>query len=151
MKMDVEQLTLANLIKKTKDELVKTDFSKLSLEKIELVWKNLEQYLRNKDVNYFSMDHAMAFLRERYRFTETGRPASINQRQLRAIQLLADFQAHQRIFIRRKKKGINSRNLLKTYSLNLWILERAREFQAERLNRMPSIWKGFPDIYPTTK
>jgi integrase/recombinase XerD len=105
MKMDVEQLTLANLIKKTKDELVKTHFSKLSLEKIELVWKNLEQYLRNKDVNYFSMDHAMAFLRERYRFTETGRPASINQRQLRAIQLLADFQAHQRIFIRRKQKG----------------------------------------------
>jgi len=102
--MDVEQLTLANLINKTKDELVKTGFSKLTLEGIERVWNNLEQYLRNKRINYFSMDHAMTFLRERYHFTETERSASINQHRLRAIQLLADFQAHQRIFIRRKQK-----------------------------------------------
>ena len=102
--MDVEQLTLANLIKKTKDELVKTGFSKLTLEGIERVWNNLEQYLRNKRINYFSMDHAMTFLREKYHFTETERSASINQHRLRAIQLLADFQTHQRIFIRRKQK-----------------------------------------------
>lgn len=103
--MDVEQLTVANLIKKTKEELIKTRFSKLTLEGIERVWNNLEQYLRNKGINYFSMDHAMTFLRERYHFTETGRSASINQHRLRAIQLLADFQAHQRIFIRRKQKS----------------------------------------------
>lgn len=103
--MDVEQLTLANLIKKTKEELIKTRFSKLTLEGIERVWNNLEQYLRNKGINYFSMDHAMTFLRERYHFMEPGRSASINQHRLRAIQLLADFQAHQRIFIRRKQKS----------------------------------------------
>lgn len=102
--MDAEQLTLANLIKNTKYELVKTRFSKLTLEGIERIWNNLEQYLRNKGINYFSMDQAMAFLIERYHFTETASPASINQRRLRAIQLLADFQAHQRIFIRRKQK-----------------------------------------------
>ena len=102
--MDVEQLTLANLIKKTKDELVKTRFSKLTLEGIERVWNNLEQYSRNKGINYFSIDHAMIFLREKYHFTETERSASINQHRLRAIQLLADFQTHQRIFIRRKQK-----------------------------------------------
>jgi len=102
--MEFEQLTLADLIKRTKDELIKTRFSKLTLEGIERVWDNLEKYLRNKGIDHFSMDHAMAFLRERYHFPETRRPSSINQRRLRAIQLLADFQAHQRIFIRRKQK-----------------------------------------------
>jgi integrase/recombinase XerD len=104
MKMDVQKLTVVNLIKKTKAELVKTSFSKLTLKGIERVWNNLEQYLRNQGVNYFSMDHAIGFLNERYHFTETGRPALMNQRRLRAIQLLADFQTHQRIFIRRKQK-----------------------------------------------
>lgn len=103
--MDVEQLTLADLIEKTRAGLVKTRFTKLTLKGIERVWSNLEHYLHSKGVNYFSMDHAMTFLRERYHYSEAGSPASINQRQLRAVQLLADFQAHQRIFIRSKQKS----------------------------------------------
>ena len=102
--MEIEQITLAELIKRTKDELVKTRFSKSTLKGIERVWNNLEKYLCSNGINYLSMDHAIAFLKERYHFTEVSKLSSINHRRLRAIQLLADFQAHQRIFIRRKQK-----------------------------------------------
>jgi hypothetical protein len=100
MKMDVQKLTVVNLIKKTKAELVKTSFSKLTLKGIERVWNNLEQYLRNQGVNYFSMDHAIGFLNERYHFTETGRPALMNQRRLRAIQY---FQSSKDIYPKKTK------------------------------------------------
>jgi len=103
--METNQVTLAELIKLTRDELVKTRFSKLTLKGIERVWINLEKYSSGKGIHYFSMDTAMAFLRERYHFTETSRLSSTNQRRLRSIQLLADFKTHQRVFIRRRQKG----------------------------------------------
>jgi hypothetical protein len=76
----------------------------LTLKGIERVWINLEEYLHGKDINYFSLDLGIAFLKERYQFTETPSLSSTNQCRLRAIQLLADFQTHQRILIRRKQR-----------------------------------------------
>lgn len=102
--MEMKHLTAVELIKVTKDELVKTRFTNLTLKRIESVWINLEKYLHGKGIDYFSMDLAMAFLKERYHFTETSRLSSTNKSRLRAIQLLADFQTHQRILIRRKQK-----------------------------------------------
>lgn len=102
--MEKKQLNVAELIKITKDELIKTRFTNLTLKGIETVWINLEKYLHGKGINYFSIDLGMAFLKERYHFTETSRLSSTNQHRLRAIQLLADFQTHQRILIRRKRK-----------------------------------------------
>ena len=97
--MEANQVTLAELIELTKEELVKTRFSKLTLKGFERVWINLEKYSRCKGIHYFSIDIAMAFLRERYQYTETARLSSTNQRRLRAIQLLADFKTHQKVFI----------------------------------------------------
>ena len=102
--MEMKHLTAAELIKVTKNELVKTGFTNLTLKGIERVWINLEKYLRDKEINHFSLDIGMTFLTERYQFTETPSLSSANQVRLRAIQLLADFQTHQRILIRRKQK-----------------------------------------------
>lgn len=102
--MEMKHLTAAELIKVTKDELVKTGFTNLTLKGIERVWINLEKYLHDKDINHFSLDFGMTFLKERYQFTETPNLSSTNRLRLRAIQLLADFQAHQRILIRRKQR-----------------------------------------------
>ena len=102
--MEMKCLTAAELIKATKNELVKTGFTNLTLKGIERVWINLEEYLHGKDINYFSLDLGITFLKERYQFTETPSLSSANQCRLRAIQLLADFQTHQRILIRRKQR-----------------------------------------------
>lgn len=102
--MEMKYLTTAELIKATKNELVKTGFTNLTLKGIERVWNNLEEYLHGKGINYFSFDLGIAFLKERYQFTETPSLSSADQRRLRAIQLLADFQTHQRILIRRKQR-----------------------------------------------
>ncbi|RLD32191.1 MAG: integrase [Bacteroidetes bacterium] len=104
MKMKMKNLTAAELIKVTKDELVKTGFTNLTLKGIERVWVNLEKYLHDNDFNYFSLDLGMAFLKERYHITGASNLSPTNQLRLRAIQLLADFQFHQRIVIRRKQK-----------------------------------------------
>lgn len=102
--MEIKHLTVAELIKATRNELVKSGFTNLSLKGIERVWINLEEYIHCKGINFFSFDLGIAFLEERYQFTETTSLSSANQRRLRAIQLLADFQTHQRIHIRRKQK-----------------------------------------------
>ena len=102
--MEIKHLIATELIKATKDELVKTGFTNLTLKGIERVWTNLEKYLHNKSINYFSLDLGMAFLKERYQFTEVPSLSASNRLRLRAIKLLADFQTHQRILIRRKQK-----------------------------------------------
>jgi site-specific recombinase XerD len=102
--METKQLTVTELINVTKEELLKTRFSNLSLKGIERVWINLEKYLHGKSIDYFSMDLGMTFLRERYHFKETSRLSSTNEVRLRAMHLLSDFQTHQRILIRRKRK-----------------------------------------------
>jgi len=104
--MEIKHLTVAELIKATRNELVKTGFTNLTLKGIERVWVNLEESLHDKGINYFSLDLGIAFLKERYQFTGTPSSSlsSTNRCRLRAIQLLADFQPHQRILIRRKQK-----------------------------------------------
>jgi site-specific recombinase XerD len=104
MKMKTKHLTALELIKATKNELVKTGYTVLTLKGIQRVWINLEKYLYDKDIKYFSLDLGMTFLKERYQFADTPSLSSINQQRLRAIQLLADFQTHQKILIRRKQK-----------------------------------------------
>jgi len=102
--MEMNQLTATELIKATKEELLKARYTNLSLKGLERVWINLEKYLQSKGIDYFSMDVGLAFLKERYHFSEAQRLPSINGERLRAIQLLADIQMHQRISIRRKHK-----------------------------------------------
>lgn len=102
--METKQLTTAELFKLTKNELIKKGFTNLTLIRIERVWSYLEKYLQNRDINYFSLDHGIAFLKERYQIKDLSNLSSIKQRNLRAIQLLDDFQIHRTISIRKKTK-----------------------------------------------
>lgn len=102
--MNTKHLTAPELIKATKNELVKTGYTILTLKGIQRVWINLEKYLNDKGIKYFSLDLGMTFLKERYQLAETPSLSSANQQRLRAIQLLADFQTHQRILVRKKQK-----------------------------------------------
>jgi site-specific recombinase XerD len=102
--MGIKHLAATELIAATKDELLKTRYTNLSLKGIERVWINLEKYLQNKGLVYFSMDVGVAFLKERYHFTEAPGLSPASEDRLRAIHLLADFQTHQRILIRKKRK-----------------------------------------------
>ena len=102
--MESKQLTAAELIRLTKTELVKKGFTNLTLIRIERVWSYLENYLKSRGINYFSLAHGMAFLKERYQIKDPSNLSTVRQRHLRAVQLLADFQTHRTISIRKKSK-----------------------------------------------
>lgn len=101
--MDTNKLVVRELIDATRDELLKARYTELSMRGAESVWRNLEKYMQCKRVEYFSSDVGMGFLEERYQYSSNPKSEQ-NKDRLRAIQLLADFQAHERIFIRRKSE-----------------------------------------------
>ena len=102
--METKQLTVAELFRLTKNELLKKGFTNLTLISIERVWSYLGKYLKSKGINYFSLDHGIAFLKERYKIKDLSNLSSTNLRHLRAVKLLDDFQTHQTISIRKKTK-----------------------------------------------
>lgn len=100
--MNANPLTATELITKTKEELLRTGYTQLSLKIIDRVWINLEKYLYSKGIDYFSPEVGMTFLEERYHYSADPKSYS-NTDRLRAIQLLADFQAHEQIMIRKRR------------------------------------------------
>ncbi|MBM9536916.1 site-specific integrase [Desulfobulbus alkaliphilus] len=100
--MNANPLTATELITKTKEELLRTGYTQLTLKIIDRVWSNLEKYLYQKGIDNFSTEVGMTFLEERYHYSADPKSYS-NTDRLRAIQLLADFQAHERIMIRKRQ------------------------------------------------
>lgn len=98
-----KQLSASELIQATRNELRKARYTELSMRGAESVWRNLEEYMQCKRVDFFSSDVGMEFLEERYHYSSNPK-SELNKDRLRAIQLLTDFQAHERIFIRRKSE-----------------------------------------------
>lgn len=101
--METKRLTVSELIQATRNELIKTRYTELSMRGPERVWRNLEAYLLSKGLVYYSSDIGKEFLKERYDFSSPP-TSEINKDRLRAIQMLTDFQLHERIMIRRKSK-----------------------------------------------
>jgi integrase/recombinase XerD len=100
--MKAHLLTATELIKETREELIRTGYTQLSLKTIDRVWENLEKYLYSKGIDNFSPEIGTTFLEERYHYSADPKSHS-NADRLRAVQLLGDFQAHERIMIRRKR------------------------------------------------
>jgi site-specific DNA recombinase len=94
--MKANPLTATELIKATKEELLRTGYTSFML--IDRVWMNLEKYINSKGIHYFSPEVGLSFLEERYHFSADPKSHS-NTDRLRAIQLLEDFQAHERIMV----------------------------------------------------
>ena len=100
-------LTANELIDVTREALLGSRYTELSLKGIERTWSNLKEYLLEQGLNYFTRDIGAAFLAYRYGFSVTQTHPVLspaNQDRLRAIDILADFQAHERIFIRRRNE-----------------------------------------------
>ena len=103
--MGAEQCSITELVKATREEMLTTRFTPLSLVLPERVWASLEEYMHCKEIVQFSKGVGMEFLEERYHFSSD--PTShANQDRLRAIELLADFQRHERIMIRRMRRSV---------------------------------------------
>lgn len=96
-----DQWKVAELVEATRNEMRKARYTELSMKGAERVWRNLEEYLRNKSIVDFSRDIGMAFLEERYSYS-TDPESELNKDRLRAIHLLVDLQSHGRISIRRR-------------------------------------------------
>jgi integrase/recombinase XerD len=97
------QRTAADLIQATRDELRKTRYTELSMKSTERTWSNLLKYLQIEGISHFTSAIGMAFLETRYHYSSKP-DSSSNQDRLRAIQLLVDFQTHERVIIRRQTK-----------------------------------------------
>lgn len=115
--MDTESLLITELIPATREELLKTRFTRLSMNVIERVWRNLVNYMRDRGIVYFSKDIGMGFLEERYRYS-TDPMSHINKDRLRAVELLVDFQKHERIIIRRRVQRDEVAEPFRTYFLD---------------------------------
>ena len=100
-------LTANELIDATREALLRSRYTELSLKSIERTWSNLKEYLLQQSLDYFTRDVGMAFLAHQYGFVVTQAYPVLSpadQDRLRAIDILADFQAHERIFIRRRNE-----------------------------------------------
>lgn len=103
--METNQLTVTEVIQATKQELLRARYTDLSLKGVERVWRNLEKYLQGKGIIYFTKEVGMEFLEYLYHYSVDPCSPS-NQDRLRAIQLLIDFQTHQRVLIRKRSKQV---------------------------------------------
>lgn len=132
--------TAADLIHATREELRKTRYTELSMKGIERTWGHLTKYLQAEGITFFSREIGMLFLEQQYQYSANPN-SDYNQDQMRAVQLLLDFQAHERLLIRRQSKqqeiaesfrevflsfmdfrrqsGVSSRTLKQSYSLYL--------------------------------
>ena len=100
-------LTANELIDATREALLRSRYTELSLKSIERTWSNLKEYLLQQSLDYFTRDVGLAFLAHQYGFVVTQAYPVLSpadQDRLRAIDILADFQAHERIFIRRRNE-----------------------------------------------
>ena len=87
-------LTANELIDATREALLRSRYTELSLKSIERTWSNLKEYLLQQSLDYFTRDVGMAFLAHRYGFVVTqAHPvlSPADQDRLRAIDILADF------------------------------------------------------------
>lgn len=102
--MEVAQLTATELIRATRAEMQSTRYTELSMKSTERVWARLEEYLQQRQIEYLSEDVGMKFLLDQYGITGTNGLSTYAQDCLRALNLLFDFQAHQKISIRKKSR-----------------------------------------------
>lgn len=102
--MESSNLTATELIEATKNELIRARYTDLTLIGIERVWRNLEEYLKSRSIDYFSKDIGLNFLKNRYHFSATQKLSHSDEDRLRAINLLVDFQAHKTVLVRKKSR-----------------------------------------------
>ncbi len=99
-------LTANELIDATRKALLQSRYTELSLKGIDRTWNNLKEYLVQQGLDYFTRDVGVAFLAHRYGLVTQSLSAlsPADRDRLRAIDILADFQAHEQIFIRRRNE-----------------------------------------------
>lgn len=101
--MEQNQLPVADLIRATKEELLRASYTELTLIGIERVWRKLQHYMNERGIDFFNREIGEAFLKSYYSINLAHPASSIDRVRKRALDLLSDYQNHQRILIRRKR------------------------------------------------
>lgn len=99
-----ESISASTLITATRAALLHTQYTPLSLQHFERVWRELAGYVEEHKLLTFTREIGLAFLAHRYGLVVAGGqglPARLDQDRLRAIEVLVDFQAHLPISVRR--------------------------------------------------
>lgn len=101
-----ENISASALITTTRAALLHTQYTTLSLQTFDRVWRELERYMDKQQLPTFTQETGLAFLAHRYGLVVTegqGPTARLDQDRLRAIKILVDFQAHLPISVRRRR------------------------------------------------
>lgn len=104
-----ENLSVTALIAATRERLLQTQHTPLSLQKYETVWRELEQFARAEQFPAFSRELGATFLARRYGLVLGADPwpaARRDQNRLRALEVLLDCQADHPVSIRRRTTPI---------------------------------------------
>jgi len=93
-----------NLINATRRELIRIGYTELTRREVERTWRHLEAYLRSRDIEHFSMEVGKEFLADQYQIATAQSLSETDKGRLRAITLLVDFQTHQQVSVRGKRR-----------------------------------------------
>ena len=72
-------LTANELIDATREALLRSRYTELSLKSIERTWSNLKEYLLQQGLDYFTRDVGVAFLAHRYGLVTQSLSAFLQQ------------------------------------------------------------------------
>lgn len=100
-----ENLSVQGIIAETREYLLRTQHTLLSLQKYEVIWGDLEQFARAERDAVFTRELGADFLSRRYGLVLGAEPwpsIRCDQNRLRAIEMLLDCQAHHPVSIRRR-------------------------------------------------
>lgn len=100
---------LSALVVATREALLRTNYTERSLKFFERVWRDLEHEWPEDAAEPFTREYGLAFLARRYGLvvSEGQEPkAVLDQRRLRAIELLLDVQAHHPFANRRRRAPV---------------------------------------------
>lgn len=103
--MEEDPISVSALIAATRERLLQTQHTPLSLQAFEVVWRELEQFAVAEHAIAFTRALGASFLSRRYGLTLGAEPwpaDRLGQSRLRAIEVLLDCQAHHPLSIRRR-------------------------------------------------
>ncbi|MEG2464347.1 MAG: site-specific integrase [Malacoplasma sp.] len=101
--MNNKLLTRNYLIEQVKAELLRLRYKKDRIRLYNLIWIKLDQYMENRNLDYFDMNIGLNFLEYEYNLTVFNNLNSCNNIKVRAINMLGEFQLHGMILSKRRK------------------------------------------------
>ena len=99
-KQEIELEDLCNIVKA---ELIKLKYNKVRIQLYEKDWKELQNFMTEHNVCYFSSEIGNSFLFQKFGATDLKILSSKAMRQVRAVNMLIEYRIHGHILSKRRR------------------------------------------------